>query len=106
MLTVNNLLFYRGGCVFFMDYSNFASVSDYTKLVPHASALTAVLLLKVKQIANYDLQYHFGFCFGAQMLADAGISLNQSIARMDLCDPIGTSKLIINFLKDSHLNFC
>lgn len=89
-LTVSNLLKYRGGCVFFMDYSRYANVSRYLALTPHFQGISSVLLKKVKQIGNYDQLYVFGFSFGSRLAIDVGLKLgNQSISRMDICDPAG-----------------
>lgn len=93
--TIRQLLTHRGGCVFFMDYSKYANVSDYFNLVSHFEGISAVLTQKFKQIENYDRQYCFGFSFGSRLCVDAGIAIgNQSIARMDICDPAGIRHLI------------
>jgi hypothetical protein len=87
---ITKLLEHRGGCVFFMDYSKYANVSDYFQLTPHFDGISAVMLKKVKQIGNYDRQFFFGFSFGSRLSIDVGNKIgNQSIARMDLCDPAG-----------------
>ena len=87
---VSNLLRHRGGCVFFMDYSKYSNVSNYFALTPHFDGISAVLLKKIQQIGNFDRQFFFCFSFGSRLCIDAGLKLgNQSIARMDLCDPAG-----------------
>lgn len=96
-LTVNNLLKYRGGCVFLMDYSKFANVSDYFTLTPHFAGISAVLLKKFRQIGHFENQYCFGFSFGSRLCIDAGLKLgNQSIGLMEVCDPAG--KLLVAIL--------
>jgi hypothetical protein len=88
--TVEKLLRYRGGCVFFIDYVNFSNVSDYSALTPHFAGISAVFLKKAKQIGNYGRQYLYGFSFGARLCIDVGLKIgNQSIARMDVCEPAG-----------------
>lgn len=90
--TVEQLLAHRGGCVFFMDYSIYSKVSDYFRLVSNFEGISAVLLKKMRQIGNYDRQYCYGFSFGSRLCVDVGINIgNQSIDRMDLCDPAGKS---------------
>jgi hypothetical protein len=88
--TVSSLLQYRGGCVFFMDYSKYSTVWKYFDLVPHFEGLSALLLKKFKQIGNYDQQFCYGFSFGARLCVDAGINVGQQlIGRMDLCELTG-----------------
>lgn len=89
-ITVRNLLKYRGGCVFFMDYSKFANVSNYYTLTPHFAGISAVFLKKFRQIGNFIRQYCFGFSFGSRLCIDVGLKIGyQMIDRMDLCDPAG-----------------
>lgn len=96
-LVVRNLLKFRGGCVFFMDYSTFANVSNYFSLTYNFNGISDVFLKKFRQIGNYDRQYCFGFSFGSRLCIDVGLRIgNQSIGRMDLCDPAGSlHKLIL-----------
>ncbi|CRL02078.1 CLUMA_CG015386, isoform A [Clunio marinus] len=90
MDTVNNLMDYRGGCVIFMDYSNFSTVLDYYRLVYRFYFIADVLLKKVKQIGNYDRLFMFGFSFGARLCFEVGTKIgNQLIERIDGCDPAG-----------------
>lgn len=92
-ILVLNLLRFRGGCVFFMDYSAYSNKSEYIQLLPHFSGISAVLLKKVKQIGYFDQQFLFGFSFGSRLLVDVGLKIgNQSLHRMDLCDPAGESR--------------
>lgn len=103
-LTVQNLLQYRGGCVFVMDYSKYANVSNYFSLVQHYEGILAVLTKKVKQIENYDRQYCFGFSFGSRLCIGAGLNIgNQTFGRMDLCDPAG--KLFFCVTINSFLSY-
>jgi len=106
MWTVKNLLKYRGGCVFVIDYSKYANVSNYLDLKAHFDGISAVLLKKVKQIGNYDREYMFGSSFGSRLLIDVGKKVGAStIDRMDLCDPAGQSKVIKSFMKSLKV-FC
>lgn len=85
--TIQNLVKYRGGCVFFMDYSKYSNNANYFALTPHLQGISNVLLKKFKQIKNYDRQYCFGFSFGAWLCSETGKKVgNQTIDRMDLCD--------------------
>lgn len=87
---VRNLLFYRGGCVIFMDYSNYSSVFDYRRLVPHFNRIADVLFQKVQQVKNYGRLYMFGFSFGSRLCFEVGARMgNQVIERIDACDPAG-----------------
>jgi hypothetical protein len=89
-ITVRSLLQHRTGCVYVMDYSKFANVSSYNDLLPHFAGIVSVLLKKVQSTGNYDRQYFFGSGFGSQLSVEVGKRIgNQSIARMDLCDPAG-----------------
>jgi hypothetical protein len=88
--TILNLLKFRGGCVFFMDYSKYANVADYFQLTPHFAGISAVLLKKFQQIGNFNRQYCFGFSFGSWLCSETGKKVgNQLIEKMDLCDPAG-----------------
>lgn len=87
---VRNLSFYRGGCVIFMDYSKYSIVADYFRLVRQFEGITAVLLRKVKQIANYDRLFMFGFSFGARLCFEVGAQMGRGVIdRIDACDPAG-----------------
>lgn len=44
---ISNLLFYRGGCVIFMDYSKYSIVKKYVKLLLKFSKISGVLLKKL-----------------------------------------------------------
>jgi hypothetical protein len=88
--TISQLLKHRGGCVFFMDYSNYANLPEYFQLLRHFKFISTVLSRKLRLIGNYDRQYCFGFSFGSRLCVDAGLKLGkQLIGRMDLCDPAG-----------------
>lgn len=81
--------------MFFMDYSNFSNVVDYFALVANFDGISAVFLQKFKQIANFDRQYCFGFSFGSRLCIDVGLKLgNQTIARIEVCDPAGEFQYI------------
>lgn len=86
---IDGFLESRGGCVLFMDYYYYGNGS-YEALWLHFEGIVAVLVKKIKQIDRYDKQYLFGFSFGARICIEAGLEIgNQSISRMDLCDPAG-----------------
>lgn len=88
--TIENLLKYRGGCVVFIDYSNYSMVVDYFRLTPHFYKIAEVLLRKVKQIGNYDKLFMYGFSFGSRLCFEVGAQLgHQIIDRIDACDPAG-----------------
>lgn len=88
--TIQQLLKHRGGCIFAMDYSYYAKTGNFARLVSNFEMISNVLLRKFIQIGNFDRQYCFGHSFGSRLCIDAGVSVgNQSIARMDVCDPAG-----------------
>lgn len=92
-LVIRNLLWSRGGCVFVMDYSYFANVSTNYALIPHIDGISSVLFRKFEQIGHFDRQYCFGFGVGSRLCVAVGLMIgNQSIDRMDLCDPAGLFK--------------
>jgi len=94
--TVFNLLQYRGGCVFFMDYSAYSKVEYYYKLVSHFTGISNSLLRKVNQIGRNDQLYLFGFSFGSRLCMDVGVKVgNQSISRMDLCERAGEYQVLV-----------
>ena len=88
--TISKLIQHRGGCVFFMDYSNYSTQWNYFDLVSHFDGLSALLTKKMHQIGNYERQLCYGFSFGARLCVDAGINVGeQQIGRMDLCELTG-----------------
>ena len=89
-ITARSLLQYRTGCVYFMDYSYFANVSSISALSPHFQGIATVLTTKVKNIGNFDREYFFGQGFGSRLAVETGLRIgNNTIDRMDLCDPAG-----------------
>lgn len=55
--TIQSLLKYRGGCVFFMDYSRSSNVSDYFKLTPHFKGLAAVKSIFLRLQLWFKIEY-------------------------------------------------
>jgi len=93
---VTNLTLFRGGCIIFMDYSNYSMVSDYFRLTPHFYSISDLLLRKIQQIGRYDQLFMFGFSFGARLCVDAGTKLGANlIDRIDVCDPAGPGKAVL-----------
>lgn len=86
---ISHLLEFRGGCLFFMDYSNFSQVPNYFELVRDFEGISAVLVKKFEQIGMYDRQFCFGFSFGSRLCIDAGIAVGGAIDRIDACEPAG-----------------
>lgn len=104
---VASFLSARGGCVVFMDYSTY-SLGDYGVLVSYFSGISAVLSKKLQQVGAYNKMWCFGFSFGSRLCIDAGLTIkkvnNQSIDRLELCDPAGLSHrkwTIHKFLKNN-----
>jgi hypothetical protein len=95
-LVVNSTLEYAGGCVIFMDYSDFAKMA-YGDLVLRYYLLRDVLINTMKLFGNYDKMHVFGFSFGARLAIGAGNNITNlyngvpQILRMDLCEPAGPS---------------
>jgi acetyl esterase/lipase len=73
---VENLLRYRGGCIFFMDYSNHSMVQEYFMLVRKFDDISQVLVDKLYHLEgqgfNPDNLFIYGFSFGAQLAINAG----------------------------------
>lgn len=89
-ITVENLLKFRKGCVYVMDYSKMSNTPDFFALKYHFNGFAEVLKKKFLAIDNFDRQYCFGFSLGARICIEAGKKVgNQVIERMDLCDPVG-----------------
>lgn len=85
---VSNLLFYRGGCVIFMDYSKYSIVKKYVKLLRKFSKISAVLLKKLRQLSAAGIEddnlFMYGFSFGARLVIDAGVNFgNNRIKQID-----------------------
>ena len=85
---ISNLLYFRGGCVIFMDYFQFSNVQKYFKLLRKFSKISAVLLRKLRQLGdsgvNDDDLFMYGFSFGARLVIDAGV--NYGINRIKQID--------------------
>lgn len=66
---ISNLTVYRGGCIIFMDYSNFSQNPNYFLLTPQFHNISDKLLRFMEQLdeESFDFQngYMFGFSFGA-----------------------------------------
>lgn len=72
-----------------MNYTYYANKS-YSSLVSNFNGIATVLTKKIMQIGNYDRQVCFGFSYGSRLFIEAGKRIgNQSIDRMELCDPAG-----------------
>lgn len=105
-LVIRNLLWSRGGCVFFMDYSSFANVANNNALTPHITGIATVLLKKFDQIGHYNKQYCFGFGVGSRLCVAAGLMIgNQTFDRMDLCDPAGLFQHNLNEISNKENKF-
>lgn len=76
---VMNLQKYRGGCIIFMDYSNYSTISIYTLLVEKFYQILAVMMKKLRQLEaqgfDFGKMYMFGFSYGAQLVLRAGVLL-------------------------------
>lgn len=67
---ISNLTVYRGGCIMFMDYSNFSQNPNYFLLTPQFHNISDKLLRFMEQLEeeSFDFEnngYMFGFSFGA-----------------------------------------
>lgn len=91
MDTITNLTRFRGGCVLFMDYSNYSIVANYFHLTPYFQPIADVLHRKIMQINSHDRLFLFGFSFGSRLCLEAGsrLGLPPKISRIDACDPAG-----------------
>lgn len=75
---ISNLTYFRGGCVIFMDYYEFAKNPDYFALVRQFANISNVLLQKLKQLekegVHDDNLFLFGFSYGSRVAFEAGIN--------------------------------
>lgn len=102
MDTVTNLTHFRGGCVLFMDYSNFSIVPNYFQLTPHFRPIADTLYRKIMQINSNDRLFMFGFSFGSRLCFEVGSRFpnENKIDRIDACDPAGPA--FDNFIGTAH----
>lgn len=86
---IHNFLELHGGCVFFMDYSNYSS-ANYFDLLIHFDRISSVLKEKLLTLDDpKDIQM-FGFSFGARLAIDAALLLSMHGRKIDkifACDP-------------------
>jgi len=94
--TIGNFSSFRGGCVFFMDYSNYSTL-DYGVLFNNFNGIQAVLTRKLIQL--YELGFDplnghvFGFSFGGHLTFEGLYQFYNTtkklISRADVCDQAG-----------------
>lgn len=65
---ISNLTVYRGGCIIFMDYSNYSKNPNYFLLTPQFNNISDMLLRFMFKLEtegfDFDNGYMFGFSFG------------------------------------------
>lgn len=80
---IGNLTVKRGGCIIFMDYSNFSVNPNYFILVTQFQNISNVLLSKLNQLKEQgfdpDKGYMFGFSFGSHLIIDAATRFGQKL---------------------------
>lgn len=80
---IGNLTLNRGGCIIFMDYSNFSVNPNYFVLVTQFQNISNVLLSKLNQLKEqgFDAEqgYMFGFSFGSHLIIDAATRFGQKL---------------------------
>ncbi|GAB0097839.1 hypothetical protein DMENIID0001_135140 [Sergentomyia squamirostris] len=91
---VSNLTIHRGGCIVCMDYSHFASNSDYLKLVEQFNGILEVLHEQLVSYGDSGLlpsqTYMFGFSIGAHLCLQSASMLGERVVKeIDVCDPAG-----------------
>lgn len=78
---ISNLTVYRGGCIIFMDYSNYSLNPNYFLLVMQYDGISAVLLRFLRQMdgEGFDFSggYMFGFSFGAHLAINTARNLGE-----------------------------
>jgi hypothetical protein len=96
---VREFLNFRGNCVIFMDYS-FYTKRPYTNLRTNFYQISSVLYKKVTSLGNYENIVMFGFSFGARLVIDVGIDINERekrlIDKIYACDPAGVGFTFYN----------
>lgn len=83
---------FRGNCVVFMDYGFFTR-RPYVNLRTNFMQISDVLRRKIVRIGNYENMVLFGFSFGARLVMNVGIDINEQqhrlIDKVYACDPPG-----------------
>lgn len=74
---ISNLTVYRGGCIIFMDYSNYSLNPNYFLLVEQFDNISSILLrfMQKLEVEGFDFSraYMFGFSFGAHLALQTAI---------------------------------
>lgn len=80
---IGNLSLQRGGCIIFMDYSNFSINPNYFELVTQFKNISNVLLIKLNQLKEQGFDpengYMFGFSFGSHLVIDAATRFGEKL---------------------------
>lgn len=85
---INNLTFYRPGCVVFMNYSYFSDRYNYFELLSFFKKISYVMTKKLRQISDEgvsgDQIFMFGFSFGARVVIEAALNFGiKKVAQID-----------------------
>ncbi|KAL7019636.1 hypothetical protein ACKWTF_011185 [Chironomus riparius] len=91
---ISNLTIYRGGCIIFMDYSNYSVNPNYFLLTPQFQNISDKLLRFMEQLDgegfDFDNGYIFGFSFGAWLAIKTAKTFGtKRFSQIDVCDPAG-----------------
>lgn len=80
---IGNLTLTRGGCIIYMDYSNFSVNPNYFVLVSQFQNISNVLLSKLNQLKDQGFDpekgYMFGFSFGSHLVIDAATRFGEKL---------------------------
>lgn len=85
---IDNLKFFRSGCVVFMNYSRYSDLPNYFESISHFKPVSNVLLKKLIQLdsegVSGDSIFMFGFSYGGRIVIEAGANFGpQKINQID-----------------------
>jgi hypothetical protein len=91
---VRNLKQHRKGCILVMSYNPNSYIVDIRWLLePIFDNLVNLLAAKTRQLEKEGLKlengFYFGYGYGALIAIKAGLKLNGTLGRIDVCDPAG-----------------
>lgn len=85
---INNLTFFRHGCVVFMNYSYFSDRINYAEVRTHFRPISDLMTSKLNQLDNDGVRgdqiFMFGFSLGGRIVIEAALSFGyQLIGNID-----------------------
>jgi predicted alpha/beta-fold hydrolase len=75
---MNKLLYYRGGCVIFMNYSYYSDNINYIKVISNFEPISNLVTRKLNQLktdgVSSENMYMFGFSLGARIVMESALN--------------------------------